>query len=58
MSVLSPVSREMRCVNFLAGADGYDSSEIDEMVLIDTLAEDPLYRFPSVKRSGAGGWIN
>ena len=58
MSVLSPGRREMGCVNFLAGADGCNSSEIDEMVLIDTLAEDTLYSFTSVKCGGVGGWIN
>lgn len=51
--------REMWSVNFLAGADEYyNSSDIDEMVLIDTLADDALYSFTSLKCCGAGVWIN
>lgn len=49
---------EMRCVNLLAGANGYNPSEIDGMALTDTLAEDALYSFTPVKCFGAGGWIN
>lgn len=48
----------MWCVYFLAGADGYSPSEMDEMVLTDTLAGDTLYSFTSVKCSGGSRWIN
>lgn len=55
---LSSVSREMWHVGFLADADGYNPCETDEMVVIDTLAEDTLHNLTSAKSSEAGGWIN
>lgn len=58
MSVLSPVRREMWYVNFLDAAGWYNSSEIDEMMLIYTLAETTLCSFASVNCCRAAGWIN
>lgn len=45
-------------VSFLADVDGYNPSETDEIVVIDTLAEDTLHNFTFAKSSEAGGWIN
>lgn len=56
---ISTKPKEQRHAKCLAGADGYyNSSDIDEMVLIDTLADDALYSFTSLKCCGARVWIN